>query len=297
MTTPDPAPAASLPEERRSRQAPSPSASRAPWPGYVTASLAWHAGAGALALVQPQMWPWAAGAVVANHLVLTGGGLWPRSQWLGTNWTRLPAAAAARGEVALTIDDGPDPEVTPQVLDLLDAQQVKATFFVIAERAAREPGLTREIVRRGHSVQNHSDRHPHTFSFLGARGMRREIGAAQQRLAALTGQAPRWFRAPAGLRNPILPLVLPALGLELVSWTRRGFDTREGDAARVEARLLAGLAGGDILLLHDGHAARGANGRPVLLDVLPQVLVAIDRRGLKPVTLQAAFDGPSTFNA
>ena len=167
-------------------------------PAYVKASAAVHAAAGAAVLLAPAAWPWALGAVGANHLVLTGGGLWPRSRWLGRNWTRLPAAAAARREIAITIDDGPDPEVTPAVLDLLDAHQARATFFVIASAAARHPALCREIVRRGHSVQNHSDRHSHAFSLLGPRGLAREIGAAQARLADLVGVAPRFFRAPAG---------------------------------------------------------------------------------------------------
>jgi peptidoglycan/xylan/chitin deacetylase (PgdA/CDA1 family) len=103
------------------------------------ASARLHAAAGAVVLLAPTAWPWALGAVGANHLVLTGGGLWPRSRWLGRNWTRLPAAAAARQEIAITLDDGPDPEVTPAVLDLLDAHEARATFFVIASAAARHP--------------------------------------------------------------------------------------------------------------------------------------------------------------
>ena len=121
-----------------------------PWPPLVKASAAVHAGAAALALV-PGGWPWAAGALVANHALLTATGLWPRSDWLGPNVTRLPAAAAARGEVAITIDDGPDPAVTPAVLDQLDAAGARATFFCIAARAAEQPALLREIVRRGHA--------------------------------------------------------------------------------------------------------------------------------------------------
>ena len=84
--------------------------------------------------------------------------------------------------------------------------------------------------------------------------------------------------------------MLHALDLRLVTWTRRGFDTRHRDAARVAARLTRGLAAGDILLLHDGHAARTASGRPVVLEVLPRVLDAIAKDGLAPVTLRHAVD-------
>ena len=258
-------------------------------PAYVTASAALHAAAGAAVLLLPSAWPWALGAVGANHLVLTGGALWPRSRWLGRNWTCLPEAAAARREIAITIDDGPDPEVTPAVLDLLDAHQARATFFAIASVAAGHPALCREIVRRGHSVQNHSDRHSHAFSLLGPRGLRREIEAAQARLADLVGVAPRFFRAPAGLRSPLLAPVLQRLDLELVSWTRRGYDTVRTEPAAVLARLCDGLDAGDILLLHDGHAARTATGLPVVLAVLPVLLERITRAGLRPTTLPDAI--------
>jgi peptidoglycan-N-acetylglucosamine deacetylase len=260
----------------------------APWPAYVTASLAWHAGAGLLAIAAPASWPWAVAAVAANHAVLTAGGLWPRSRWLGSNWTRLPAHAAARREIAITIDDGPDPAVTPAVLDLLDAHGAKATFFCIASQARAHPALGREIVRRGHSVQNHSDRHSNRFSLLGPRGMAREIAAAQASLADITGEAPRYFRAPAGLRNPFLAPVLQRLDLQLVSWTRRGFDTVRRDPGDVLARLERNLAGGDILLVHDGNAARAEDGTAVLLAVLPRLLARARSLDLVAVTLPAA---------
>jgi peptidoglycan-N-acetylglucosamine deacetylase len=77
--------------------------------------------------------------------------------------------------------------------------------------------------------------------------------------------------------------------LRLVSWTRRAFDTVSRDPKRVLARLTRGLAGGDILLLHDGHAARTARGTPVILDALPALLDSLSRRQLKPVTLRDAF--------
>ncbi len=258
-------------------------------PPLLRASFGLHALAAGAAVAVPDAAPWALGGVVANHAALTAAGLWPRSRWLGPNVTRLPPERAARGEIALTIDDGPDPEVTPRVLDLLDAQGVRATFFCIAERARRQAALTREIVARGHSVQNHSLAHRHNFSLLGPRGYEAELSRAQQLLADLSGQRPTCFRAPAGLRNPFLDPVLHRLGLHLVSWTRRGFDTRERSAQRVLARLTRGLAGGDILLLHDGHAARAANGQPVLLDVLPPLLAQARAAGLHWVTLAEAL--------
>ncbi len=258
----------------------------------ILASIALHALALVVVLWHVRLWPWALAALVFNHAALTAISLWPRSQALGPNLTRLPDAAAQRGEVALTIDDGPDPDVTPAVLDLLDAHGVRATFFCIGERARAHPELCRAIVQRGHAVENHSNRHRHNFSLLGPRGYTRELQTAQATLHAITGVTPRFFRAPAGLRNPFLGPVLARENLWLASWTRRGFDTRESRPAVVLQRLLRGLRPGDILLLHDGHAARAAQGRPVILEVLPPLLHAIHRAGLTPVTLQAACFWP-----
>ena len=255
---------------------------------FIRGSVALHAVAAGALIVKPQLWPWALAAVVADHLTLTAAGLWPRASLLGPNLTRLPPRAAARGEIAITLDDGPDPEVTPAVLALLDRHAARASFFCVGERIARHPQLAREILARGHSLENHSQRHLNRFSLLGPRALRAEIAGAQESIAFATGAAPRFFRAPAGLRNPFLEPELARAGLKLVSWTRRGFDTVSTDPDRVLARLTRGLAPGDILLLHDGHAARTAGRGPVILTVLPVLLAAVRGAGLKPVTLPAA---------
>lgn len=254
----------------------------------VVASMGLHCLAGLGALARPEAWPLATGAIAANHALLTAVGLWPRSTWLGPNLVRLPEASRARGEIAITFDDGPDPEATPAVLDLLDERAVKASFFCIGDRARAHPDLCREIARRGHSVENHSCGHPVSFAFMTIGGFRREIGSAQATLAELSGSAPRYFRPPAGLRNPLLDPALHTLGLQLATWTRRGFDTRNRDPASVAARLADRMGAGDILLLHDGNCARSASGCPVVIETLPRVLDAAARAGLSPVTLRQA---------
>ncbi len=255
----------------------------------IRATLLLHVSALIFLVAEPLQWRWALGAVFANHLLLMLAGLWPRCHWLGPNWTRLPAAAADRHEIALTIDDGPDPVVTPQVLDLLDRYEVRATFFCIGEKAARFPDLCRDIVRRGHTIENHSQHHRHYFAMMNRSGFMRELQTAQTTLTVITGKPPLFFRAPAGLRNPFLDPVLTELGLRLASWSARGFDTRVNDAARVNKRLLHDLRAGAILLLHDGNAARTPAGTPVILDVLPKVLTAAKTAGLRFVTLRAAL--------
>ena len=233
------------------------------------------------------------GAIALNHALLTLAGLCPRCSLLGGNVTRVPTRPDTAPVVAITIDDGPDPAVTPAVLDLLREAGAHASFFLVAERAKRHPDLVARIVAEGHSVENHTHAHSHAFSFSGPARLRREIARAQALLTRLAGEPPRFFRAPAGLRNPLLAPVLCRLGLPLTSWTRRGFDTVTADPDRVLRRLAGDegrlLAPGDILLLHDGHAARDRQGTPVILQVLPPLLAACRARGLRPVSLREAF--------
>ena len=254
----------------------------------IALSMLVHAGA-ALALVAvPRSWPWILGLVAANHLFLFAAVFWPRGRILGPSIDRLPAAAAARGEVSLTFDDGPDPEVTPQVLDLLDRFRMQASFFCIGERARAHPELVREIARRGHILENHSQCHSAAFAFHGPASLAREVKSAQRIIADLAGRAPSYFRAPMGLRSPLLDPVLARCGLRYVSWTRRGYDGALRDPDRVLRRLTATLAAGDILVLHDTGSVRTREGVPVVLAVLPALLERLKADRLTSVALPRA---------
>jgi peptidoglycan-N-acetylglucosamine deacetylase len=256
---------------------------------FILFSGALHVAVLVLLFVAWPWWPVLLAVIVIDHLAIMAAGLWPRSTLLGPNVLHLPDGGTARREVAITIDDGPDPAVTPQVLQVLAQHAAKATFFCIGERAARHPELCRAIVAAGHDVENHGQRHPKMASLMGMRGWHAEVDAAQQTLASITGRPPRFYRAVAGLRNPFLDPVLHRLGLRLASWSGRGFDTRCKDPQQVLARLLAHTRPGAILLLHDGHAARTANDTPVIVAVLPLLLRELQQRRLQPVTLTQAF--------
>lgn len=252
--------------------------SRRPAPALRVSALLHAAGALALAL-HPEDWLWVVGLLACNYLALGLAVFFPRSSVLGPNIVRLPPAAVRRSEVCITFDDGPHPDITPQVLDVLDRYGAKASFFCIGERVAAHPEIAREIARRGHTVESHSHHHATTFALYGLRALRREVQAAQAVIADAASREPRFFRAPAGFRSPVLDPVLAALGLRYASWTRRGFDTADCDAARVLRRLTRGLGAGDILLLHDSV--------PRVLEVLPALLEELRSRELKPVTLPA----------
>ena len=262
---------------------------------FLRLSAALHGLALLAMLAWPSQWPVWLGWVVANHVILATAGLWPRSRLLGSNLTRLPPEAAARGEVALTFDDGPDPLVTPQVLAQLDAAGARATFFCVGDQLRRHPDLARDIVRRGHHIENHTDTHPNLFAAMGWRRMAQQVAGGQAAVEAVTGRAPRLFRAVSGLRNPWLDPILARHGLRLAAWTRRGYDTRTGDAEAVYQRLTRGLAAGDVLLMHDGHAARTPSGQPVVLAVLPRVLAALQAQGLRCVPLADAVPETTTM--
>lgn len=250
-------------------------------PKLWRASQVIHGAAAATCLAAPTLWPWALAAVGVNHLALLSAVFTPRSRWLGANLVRVPAT----GAVALTFDDGPDPALTPYVLETLARHGAHASFFCIGDRAQQHPSLVRAAVASGHSIENHSHDHPAWFAMMGQRALGRQIDDAQAVLADIAGTAPRFFRAPMGFRSPLLDGALRARGLRYASWTRRGFDTANGSSRSVLGYLTRNLAGGDILLLHDGHSARSPGGAPVLHAVLPQLLQTLDRAGLKAVSL------------
>jgi len=257
--------------------------------GFLRASVGLHAAGAAALFLEPRRWPLVVGGLVLDHALIAAATVQPCSRLLGPNLRRLEGAdaraAAARHEVALTFDDGPDPEVTPAVLEILERRGARATFFCIGRRVSACPEIAREAHRRGHAVENHTFSHPYAFGFYGRAAMEREVGGAQDAIASATGRAPRLFRAPVGIRNPGLDPVLARLDLRLVSWTRRGLDTMRADSRRVAARLRRGLAPGDVLLLHDGSSARDSRGAAVVLDALERVLDGLEEAGLRSVAI------------
>jgi peptidoglycan/xylan/chitin deacetylase (PgdA/CDA1 family) len=265
---------------------------------WLTVTILVHAICVVALFASPGSWPVIVAVIVANHALLTIASVSPRSRLLGPNLRRLPADAQD-DQVALTFDDGPDPHVTPKLLRILAEHDAHASFFLVAQRAERYPDIVRAIADAGHSVENHSLRHAAHFALRGRQTMKRDIEAAQKILCALARRAPRYFRPPAGMRNPGLGLLLHELDLDLVSWTRRGLDTITRDPDRVLRRLVRNLRGGDILVLHEGSSARDSEGEPVVLKVLPRLLTDLEQRNLRAVAIpviDAVLQGAPTTN-
>jgi peptidoglycan/xylan/chitin deacetylase (PgdA/CDA1 family) len=189
--------------------------------------------------------------------------------------------------IYLTFDDGPDPDWTPRILDVLGEACVHATFFLVGEQARRAPSLVRRILAEGHGLGNHtlSHRHPWTMTSRAARAQVREGAAA---ISDAAGATPAWFRPPHGRRRPCMTEEAQRLGERLVMWDVSAIDWGPmGVAARIEARLNS-VRDGQIVLMHDG---RNRHNRPdQLLTVLPGLLRRLRERGVSPVTLSKVPD-------
>ena len=251
-----------------------------------------HVAGVASILVQPALWPWAVGAMCGSHALNFAYGLAPSSAALGPVISKLPTPAAQRGEIGLTFDDGPDADVTPRVLDLLDEAGARATFFCVGVRARAHPHLVREIAARGHAVENHAFEHSRAMGFYGVGRLVRDIGDAQKTLADITGSAPKFFRAPFGIRTPLTEPALARLGLRCVAWNVRSLDSVDSNADRVGARVVRRLTPGAIVLMHDGLEGRRRSataGAPSVIGALPLVLATLRERAWRSVTLRSAL--------
>jgi peptidoglycan-N-acetylglucosamine deacetylase len=217
--------------------------------------------------------PWLiAGSVTAAGAAVTAfGAVAPGAQLFGSTLRHTTGP----NKLAITFDDGPNPAITPQLLDLLDRYNAKATFFVAGKFVRESPPLTKEIVARGHLLGNHTDSHPNLF-FCGPQETRDELLRCTEAIHQATWLEPRWFRPPFGFRSPWLSEVVHSQNMRTVMWTLLPGDWRDKPADWLTARMQpiadharkkvpsgSGYGGsllGDILCLHDGyHAANNAD--------------------------------------
>lgn len=203
---------------------------------------------------------------------------------------RMFADAVVRGPegargVVLTFDDGPHPEHTRKVLDVLDVYGAKATFFVIGRKVEKHPEVVREIVRRGHDVGVHGFSHDRWFSLRGARRVRRDLERAVRALEKLTRRRPSLFRPPIGHTNPTIARVAEQLDLTVVGWTVAARDGLASTSTeRAAARVARGVDDGCIVLLHD--ASERDDREPVAVSALPAIFSALKEKNLRVVRLR-----------
>lgn len=202
---------------------------------------------------------------------------------------RMFADAVLRGPkdadgVVLTFDDGPDPEHTREVLDLLDAHGAKATFFVIGRKVEAHPEVAREIAARGHELGVHGYAHDRLFSLRGPKRVRADLTRAIAAIEAATQQRPRLFRPPIGHTNPTIARVAEELDLTIVGWSVAAYDgLARAEPTRVAARVVAKMDDGDIVLLHD--AAEKDDHVPAGVKALPEILAGAKDKNLRVAKL------------
>lgn len=193
----------------------------------------------------------------------------------------LCRAESADKVVALTFDDGPDADSTPRVLDLLKRYDVRATFFVVGEQARQNPELIHRMVAEGHTVAGHSYYHLPQSTLWSSQHYTEELFRCNDVVARLTGLRMRLYRPPFGVTNPPIARAVKNLGLIPVGWSVRSLDTMTKDTDRVVDRVMRGLRGGDVILLHD----RLENSE----ELLEKLLTALRTQHYTTVTVDELF--------
>jgi len=191
----------------------------------------------------------------------------------------------ARG-VALTFDDGPHPESTPQILDMLEQAGARATFFVIGHKVDAHPDLAREIVERGHALGVHGYAHDRLFALRSPKHVRNDLERAVDAIHRCMGKRPMLFRAPIGHISPSVARVVRGLELIVVGWSVGGMDGWPGAKPDVVAqRVIPKLRDGAIVLLHD--ASERDEFVPASVEALPQILEAAEKLNLSFVRVDS----------
>ena len=209
-------------------------------------------------------------------------GTWHRNSWVfGKVLNHLPGGEQV---ASITFDDGPNPVATPRILDVLKAEGVHATFFVLGRHADRWPRLVRRMADEGHQIGNHGyfhrKLHRRSPSYV-----RDDLTRGVDAIQRAGGVTPRHFRAPHGFRNPWVTPIACSLGERTVGWSLGVWDSAKPGSAQIVARTLDGMRAGSILLLHDGDGYDADGDRTQTADALPQIITGLRTRGFRFVTL------------
>ena len=238
----------------------------------------------------------AVAALLVYLIVLGVLALVPRLEAFGDYLCRVPGA---RGLVGLTFDDGPDPQTTPRVLELLEARGQRATFFLLGWKVEAHPEVVREIHRRGHQLALHGYHHDRLYAFKPPAAVHEDLRRCQDAVERAVGVRPVLFRPPIGQASPRTFAGAKKAGVELIGWSVRPADgLRWSTPEQVLRRVVRGLTEGAIVLLHDASEAGSQADARELSSVaaLPGILDALEARGLRSVTLEelvTAADEPS----
>jgi peptidoglycan/xylan/chitin deacetylase (PgdA/CDA1 family) len=253
--------------------------------------------ASAVVLGPPPLWVPVAFAVV--YLTLIGVGVMNlQLRMFGDAVCDVPEA---EGRVALTFDDGPDPESTRHVLRILSEAHASATFFVVGKKVQKHPEVLREIVAAGHALGVHSYDHNRLYAFLTPNAVRDDIERTRDVIEEATGQRPVWFRPPVGQMSPRTAAGVERARAVVVGWNIRARDgLRSTKTEDCERRVKAQIESGSIVLLHDAWETKevepgesSLDESPAGVQALRSILAECKRRGLEPQTLDQLLAAPS----
>ncbi len=180
-------------------------------------------------------------------------------------------------EIAISFDDGPDPEFTPQVLELLKRYRAKATFFCIGKNVGAHGEILQKIIEEGHLVGNHTYSHSKGFGFFGTKKVVDELQKTNTIVRKFIGKEMRLYRPAFGVTNPNIRKALTSNGMQSIGWSVRSLDTTDLSEAAVVKRVTSNISRGDIILLHDTSAKSVA--------VLEQLLLFLQEKKLRSVTI------------
>ncbi len=185
----------------------------------------------------------------------------------------------SKNQIAITFDDGPNPEFTPKVLELLKAYNAKATFFCIGKHIAEHSELFKRILEEGHTVGNHTFSHRSSFGFLPTSKVVSELTQTNAVAKKNSGLRLNLYRPAFGVTNPNIAKALKILELQSVGWNKRSLDTTSLSETEVLKRITSNLKKGDIILLHDTSEKS--------VRVLEQLLLFLRQKNLESVTVDS----------
>lgn len=247
-----------------------------------------------------ELLPICSSLILGSAGAIAYGAVHPRAQLFGATLCRTNSAQ----RLAITFDDGPNPSLTPKLLDLLEQHGARATFFVIGKYARECPELLKQTASRGHVVANHTETHPNLF-WRKPGGIKDELRKCTDAIGETLGMAPKWFRPPYGFRNPWVVKTAAQLSMRTVMWSLIPGDWKPGTvetlignmqpiAIRAEKTANQQQGTGDVLCLHDGgHRVQNAD-RTNTLKALEYWLPRWRDAGLEFVTIEEAVSRPAT---
>lgn len=188
----------------------------------------------------------------------------------------------SKNHIALTFDDGPHPEFTPKVLDLLKKHGAKVTFFCIGKQIETYPKLLERILQEGHSVGNHTYSHSKFFGFFGTENVIRELNTTKTIAQNITGKSMNLYRPAFGVTNPMIEKAVEKLNVQSIGWSVRSLDTTARSEKAILDRITQKVSKGDIVLLHDTSEKT--------VRVLERLLLFLEDKKLESVTVDELLD-------